>query len=86
MCYRLGVSEVDPSGIAMVFWGFISRAVSVERLAAALARRGPDSGAVERWLRLSRLTQDFPRHLSQPMGGFALTQGRLTCLVSVETV
>ncbi len=36
------------------------------------------------WLELSRQLKDFPRHLSQHVGGFVLTQGPLTRLVPVE--
>ena len=36
------------------------------------------------WLDLSRQIQRFPRHLSQHVGGFVLTQGKLTRLVPVE--
>jgi error-prone DNA polymerase len=36
------------------------------------------------WLDLSRQLLRFPRHLSQHVGGFVLTQGKLTRLVPVE--
>ena len=36
------------------------------------------------WLELARDLKGFPRHLSQHVGGFVLTQGRLTRLVPVE--
>ncbi len=36
------------------------------------------------WLELTRLLINFPRHLSQHVGGFVLTQSRLTRLVPVE--
>ncbi len=36
------------------------------------------------WLRLTRELYKFPRHLSQHVGGFVLTQGKLTRLVPVE--
>jgi len=36
------------------------------------------------WLELSRRLRGFPRHLSQHVGGFVLTQDRLTRLVPVE--
>ncbi len=37
-----------------------------------------------RWLELAADLQGFPRHLSQHVGGFVLTQGKLTRLVPVE--
>ncbi|MFT4243118.1 MAG: error-prone DNA polymerase [Acidovorax sp.] len=36
------------------------------------------------WLELARDLRGFPRHLSQHVGGFVLTQGKLTRLVPVE--
>ncbi|MFN4118811.1 error-prone DNA polymerase [Acidovorax sp.] len=36
------------------------------------------------WLELAAELKDFPRHLSQHVGGFVLTQGKLTRLVPVE--
>ncbi|CAN7438484.1 error-prone DNA polymerase [Acidovorax sp. LjRoot74] len=36
------------------------------------------------WLELAADLQGFPRHLSQHVGGFVLTQGKLTRLVPVE--
>jgi len=36
------------------------------------------------WLELARDLKGFPRHLSQHVGGFVLTQGKLTRLVPVE--
>ena len=38
------------------------------------------------WLELAADLKDFPRHLSQHVGGFVLTQGKLTRLVPVEPV
>jgi error-prone DNA polymerase len=39
---------------------------------------------LQHWLELARTLQRFPRHLSQHVGGFVLTQGPLTALVPVE--
>ena len=36
------------------------------------------------WLELARQLKGFPRHLSQHVGGFVLTEGKLTRLVPVE--
>ena len=36
------------------------------------------------WLELARALRGFPRHLSQHVGGFVLTEGKLTRLVPVE--
>ncbi len=69
--------------------GMYSRVVLAERLQSAIARLGPDFAAppderLELWTHLSTQLQRFPRHLSQHVGGFVLTQGPLTRLVPVE--
>ncbi|WP_210544506.1 error-prone DNA polymerase [Rhodoferax sp. PAMC 29310] len=85
----MGIDEVLITALAKEHPGMYNREVLAERLTAALVRLGPDypapdTDAVERWLNLSRQIQGFPRHLSQHVGGFVLTQGRLTRLVPVE--
>ncbi len=42
------------------------------------------AGPVARWLELAMQLTGFPRHLSQHVGGFVLTQGKLTRLVPVQ--
>ncbi|MDZ7891211.1 MAG: error-prone DNA polymerase [Rhodoferax sp.] len=44
----------------------------------------PPLRRLQLWLDLSTQLQGFPRHLSQHVGGFVLTQGPLTRLVPVE--
>ncbi len=44
----------------------------------------PDANALRQWLQLSEQMMGAPRHLSQHVGGFVLTQGKLTRLVPVE--
>jgi len=44
----------------------------------------PSQRRLQLWLDLSTQLQRFPRHLSQHVGGFVLTQGPLTRLVPVE--
>ena len=65
------------------------REILADRLPAALARLSPDvTPPSERelalWLDLSLQLLGFPRHLSQHVGGFVLTDGPLTRLVPVE--
>ncbi|MEO8023399.1 PHP domain-containing protein, partial [Polaromonas sp.] len=43
-----------------------------------------DAGAITQWLGLAVQLIGFPRHLSQHVGGFVLTQGKLTRLVPVQ--
>ena len=55
---------------------------ALERLAVGVAVPAPRSLAL--WLQLSGQLLGFPRHLSQHVGGFVLTDGPLTRLVPVE--
>ncbi|UST53183.1 error-prone DNA polymerase [Comamonadaceae bacterium OTU4NAUVB1] len=57
-----------------------------ERIEAAMARTGVREGPAKlrQWLALARQLEDTPRHLSQHVGGFVLTQTKLTRLVPVE--
>jgi error-prone DNA polymerase len=72
--------------------GMYSRSVLVERLQSAIERVKTESAGVQLpterrlqlWLSLACELQRFPRHLSQHVGGFVLTQGPLTRLVPVE--
>ena len=85
----LGIDESLIGALAREHPGMYSRAVLVERLQSALAQLGsdfvPPSGSrLQLWLNLSTQLQRFPRHLSQHVGGFVLTQGKLTRLVPVE--
>ena len=43
-----------------------------------------DAGPVLQWLDLALQLMGFPRHLGQHVGGFVLTQGKLTRLVPVQ--
>ena len=69
--------------------GMYSREVLAERLQSALEQLGPEAVVpspkrLALWLDLSRQLMGFPRHLGQHVGGFVLTQGKLTRLVPVE--
>ena len=57
-----------------------------DAMAEHLVRAGldPDDAQVHQWLALTKQLLGFPRHLSQHVGGFVLTQGKLTRLVPVE--
>ncbi len=85
----LGVDAALITALAREHPGMYSREVLIERLQAALDRLGPEfvrppECQLQRWLGLSIELQRFPRHLSQHVGGFVLTQGKLTRLVPVE--
>ncbi len=85
----LGLDDALIASLAKEHPGMYSRAVLSERLQSALAQLGPDfvpppASRLQLWLNLSTQLQRFPRHLSQHVGGFVLTQGKLTRLVPVE--
>ncbi|MEO6017086.1 MAG: error-prone DNA polymerase, partial [Polaromonas sp.] len=63
------------------FWFDGSEVLEEKLRQAGLAGR---AGPVLRWLDLSAQLIGFPRHLSQHVGGFVLTQGKLTRLVPVQ--
>jgi error-prone DNA polymerase len=76
--------------------GMYSREVLDERLQSAIEKVAgcagftrakdafPSGRRLQLWLELAKQLQRFPRHLSQHVGGFVLTQGPLTRLVPVE--
>ncbi len=85
----LGIDESLITALAREHPGMYSRVVLTERLQSALTRQGPGfvsppASRLQLWLDLSTQLQRFPRHLSQHVGGFVLTQGKLTRLVPVE--
>jgi error-prone DNA polymerase len=85
----LGIPEALITALAREHPGMYCREVLAGRLQSALDRLGPafDKPAehsLDLWLMLSRQLQGVPRHLSQHVGGFVLTQGPLTRLVPVE--
>jgi error-prone DNA polymerase len=57
-----------------------------QRLAEAMERSGvqEDMRKLHQWIELTQQLRGFPRHLSQHVGGFVLTQSKLTRLVPVE--
>lgn len=67
------------------FW-FDERTLRVQKLAEMAAGLGVEvpEKSLALWMELSEQLMGFPRHLSQHVGGFVLTQGKLTRLVPVE--
>ncbi|MDI1239192.1 MAG: error-prone DNA polymerase [Polaromonas sp.] len=63
------------------FWFDGSQALEKKLAEAGLQQ---DPGPVLQWLDLSVQLIGFPRHLSQHVGGFVLTQGKLTRLVPIQ--
>ncbi len=66
------------------YW--FDEAILDERMGEAMERAGvrEDLHKLHLWIELTQQLKGFPRHLSQHVGGFVLTQSRLTRLVPVE--
>ncbi|MGQ0741009.1 MAG: error-prone DNA polymerase [Alphaproteobacteria bacterium] len=93
ICYRgrsairdvgkvFGLSEDMISRLARTLWGWTSTGVEkkhVERLGF-----DPEDPTLARALALADELIDFPRHLSQHVGGFVITEGRLDDVVPIE--
>ena len=75
----LGLSEDIGAAMAGTVWGSWGREVSDKRIAEA--GLDPANPVIRRAIRLTTELIGFPRHLSQHVGGFVLTQGPL-----IETV
>ena len=88
----LDIPEVLITAMAKEHPGMYSRELLIERLQSAVQRviagdarwTPPPERRLQLWMDLARQLQGFPRHLSQHVGGFVLTQGPLTRLVPVE--
>ncbi|WP_188237304.1 error-prone DNA polymerase [Sphingopyxis sp. LK2115] len=78
----LGFSEDVTARLADTIWGSWGDEVPVERLAEA--GLNPHNGEIERLHRFVGELLKAPRHLSQHVGGFVLTQGRLDELVPIH--
>ena len=61
-------------------------AILQQRLDEAMERAGvqEDPLRIRQWLELTQQLKGFPRHLSQHVGGFVLTEAKLTRLVPIE--
>ncbi|MFC4256927.1 DNA polymerase III subunit alpha [Altererythrobacter xixiisoli] len=78
----LGLSEDITARLSGTIWGTRGGPVAEERLTQA----GLDASSPE-LIRLRDITErllEFPRHLSQHVGGFVLTEGRLDELVPIH--
>lgn len=78
----LGLSEDVTARLADTSWGSWGDEVPVERLIEA--GLNPYNGEIERLHRFVDELLKAPRHLSQHVGGFVLTQGRLDELVPIH--
>jgi error-prone DNA polymerase len=66
------------------FW-FDKGGLLAQRLEEANISDAKDAGAVLQWLDLTTQLLGFPRHLGQHVGGFVLTQSKLTRLVPIQS-
>jgi error-prone DNA polymerase len=82
----LGVPEGLVDAFAKEHYWFDEEGLQVQRLCERAAEFGItiDELRMRQWLELTEMLRGFPRHLSQHVGGFVLTQGKLTRLVPVE--
>ena len=90
----LGLDETLIDIVAKDHHWFDGALVDGEALQQKLAEAGfdadgndkprPTPAQLQQWLQLSGQMMGAPRHLSQHVGGFVLTQGKLTRLVPVE--
>jgi DNA-directed DNA polymerase III PolC len=78
----MGLSEDTVAALSSQIWGWGGGTVSAERLGEL--GLDPADKRLAMTLDLVREIQGFPRHLSQHVGGFIMTEGRLDELVPVE--
>ncbi|MEO1732226.1 MAG: error-prone DNA polymerase [Pseudomonadota bacterium] len=79
----MGLTEDTISGLSSQLWGFFStKGIEAERMAEI----GLDANdrRLKQTLDLVYEINGFPRHLSQHVGGFVVTEGRLDELVPIE--
>ena len=77
----LGLSEDVTGRIAGTVWGSWGSAISNKHLTQA--GLDPNNPVIHRAILLATRILGFPRHLSQHVGGFVLTRGRLDELVPI---
>ncbi|MDQ1259918.1 MAG: error-prone polymerase, partial [Pseudomonadota bacterium] len=94
--HALEIPEALIAALCKEHPGMYDREVLVERLQSAIENVAktsintrasavfPSEQRLRQWLALATQLQRFPRHLSQHVGGFVLTQGPLTRVVPVE--
>ncbi|MEM6763244.1 MAG: error-prone DNA polymerase, partial [Pseudomonadota bacterium] len=77
----LGLSEDAVSALSGTIWGWSSHGVAPED--ARRAGLNPEDHRMAHLVRFSHDIAGFPRHLSQHVGGFVITRGRLDELVPI---
>ena len=79
----MGLSQDTIGALSSQLWGFFSTG-AVERARMLEIGLDPDDPRLKQTLALVQEIDGFPRHLSQHVGGFVITEGRLDELVPVE--
>ena len=78
----MGLSEDTVAALSGQVWGWGNAAITGARLREI--GLDPDDARLRLTLRLVAEIEGFPRHLSQHVGGFIITEGRLDELVPIE--
>ncbi len=79
----MGLTEDTLSALSSQIWGFGGpKAITDQRLREI--GLDPSDRRLAQTMRLIEEIQGFPRHLSQHVGGFVITEGRLDELVPIE--
>ncbi|HEU0163043.1 MAG TPA: error-prone DNA polymerase [Rhizomicrobium sp.] len=82
VCKVFGLSADVAARLAKTLWGWSNGGVADE----TADKSGLDTAdpRLKQALALARELIDFPRHLSQHVGGFVITEGRLDAIVPIE--
>ncbi len=79
----MGLTEDTISALSSQLWGFFS-AAGLEAQRMREIGLDPDDRRLKQTMALAAEINGFPRHLSQHVGGFIITEGRLDELVPIE--
>mgnify|MGYP001793944711 FL=1 len=79
----MGLSQDTIGALSSQLWGFFSNG-NLERQRLQEIGLDPDDPRLRQTMALVHEIEGFPRHLSQHVGGFVMTEGRLDELVPVE--
>ena len=79
----MGLSQDTVAALSSQLWGFFA-AGALERQRMQEIGLDPDDRRLKQTMELVHEIEGFPRHLSQHVGGFIMTEGRLDELVPIE--
>ncbi|MEL7279946.1 MAG: error-prone DNA polymerase [Pseudomonadota bacterium] len=79
----MGLSQDTIGALSSQLWGFFSNG-NLERQRLQEIGLDPDDPRLRQTMALVHEIEGFPRHLSQHVGGFVMTEGRLDELVPIE--